>query len=895
MFVKLRPDTSTFKAEAKAGLTGAFTGVTGAADTSFLGVGKSAVKMTAGIAGISAATSLGIIGLKAIVGGAAETEQQLDTLQVVTGATGDEMEEVSKLAQQLGADLTLPGISAGDSARGMNELAKAGLNLEDTMGGVKGVLQLATAGELDVAEAAQITGGALNAFGLSGDKATHVADLLAGASIAATGGVGDMALALQQASAVSRQAGLSIEQTVGGIALLAKNGVLGSDAGTSFKTMLLKLIPATKEAAQWQKALGITFDETKSIGEQLPDLIQQYHDALEKLSPELQQMALLQIFGTDAVRVGSIFAREGADGYLEMTNAVNRTGAANELATARTKGFIGTVDSLKSSLQTVAESLGETVVPGLTEATAEVANFVGGIQKVIDKLKEWNSIKIARFKIPGVTDFGTGGQDANNDDDDLGILKRPVSFITDQLNALVGFNEELTSLRDNMADLRSPDVLDRAQTVNDAKVTGREVGNQFVSETRNAILANGPTAVEAARLMVTQVAEAGRASVRAAIAGAQQNLASLGSELSGMVGEIIESGVKEGAKVTGSSASAGVSAIQRARMNEAINDAKTELDRAVANIPINREIEKIRAQLDRESHKDDATGVRRDLRNAQEELADAQRRAQTVGKLDPAEQAQTRKFLRPFQEAVADARSEVKKFALEGRLDKLQKRLDDQTDDIADNITRLKRSLRDARNALIESQTKIATGGLTSSIREAADEQKRIVTQQIDDAIQAFNDELITLPELNKRLARILAENDIDYKNAGTKLGTAFVRRFNETLKGLGVQGAEIVKGPNTPGAGIVSPVVSASAAQKVAGLNNVQAQRALQEAQLDEATLSNSYLKRAVAALEGPREPGVKTSVGDSAADKANTGVQQKSNDDSTTRAKPRTRVGGR
>ena len=140
-------------------------------------------------------------------------EQTLNVFAATAEATGQQMEQVSELAKDLGADMSLPATSASGAATAMTELAKAGLTVEDAMGGARGVLQLATAAGLTVGEAAQFVANELNAFGLAGDEAVQVADVLANAANAAQGSISDFGLAFKQSAAVANLVGLSLEDT----------------------------------------------------------------------------------------------------------------------------------------------------------------------------------------------------------------------------------------------------------------------------------------------------------------------------------------------------------------------------------------------------------------------------------------------------------------------------------------------------------------------------------------------------------------------------------------------------------------------------------------------------------------------------------------------------------
>lgn len=201
---------------------------------------------------------------------AADFEQSFNVLESVSGATADQMKRMEQQALDLGATTTF---SAGDAANGMLELSKAGMKAEDVMKAIPGVMHLAAAGELSVAQAAEVTSNALNAFHLPAEKAEHVANLFAAAANASSIEVTDMAQSMSQASAVAASYGQSIETTATAIAILGNNGIKGSDAGTSLKTMLSRLAAPTEEAAGLMKQMGVNVYDASGKMRPLPDIL----------------------------------------------------------------------------------------------------------------------------------------------------------------------------------------------------------------------------------------------------------------------------------------------------------------------------------------------------------------------------------------------------------------------------------------------------------------------------------------------------------------------------------------------------------------------------------------------------------------------------------------------
>lgn len=329
--------------------------------------------------GLLAAAVLGLAAASAKAAG--EFEKSLNVFQAVSGASAREMRAASKEAKKLGADIRLPATSAKDAAEAMTELAKAGLSVKDTLGAARGVLQLSAAAEVDNATAATIAARALNAFSLKGKEAGRVADVLAAASNASSAEITDVALSFQQASASAAALKVPMEDLATMVGLMANKGVAGSDAGTSLKTMMMRLIPQTDKAAETMKALGLdVFDaEGEFVG--IRKTIAIYQRALRKLTPEQQQQKLQVIFGADAQRAANIILGEGVGAFDSMRKAVTKSGAAAAVAGAKTKGLKGSVEALKSTVETLAISFGQVLLPPLTKLLRFLASLGPGIER----------------------------------------------------------------------------------------------------------------------------------------------------------------------------------------------------------------------------------------------------------------------------------------------------------------------------------------------------------------------------------------------------------------------------------------------------------------------------------------------------------------------------------
>ena len=335
--------------------------------------------LTAGTAFLGA--TVGITAFAKAVQSAAALEEELNVFRVTAGATADEMERVSAEAARLGADITLPGVAAGDAATAFTELAKAGLSVQDSLSGARGVLQLATAAQIDNIAATELVANALNAFALSGEDAIRVADLLTGASNEAQGSIADMGLALKQSAAVAALAGLSIEDTVVILTELAQAGLSASDAGTSFRTSLTRLIGDFPKVQKQLEELGITLRDVD--GNIRPEIFNEIGVALERLAPAARQQAIAILGGSDAIRAFGILSQRTAADTEALTEAVTEQGLAAELAGARTAGFSGDVENLKNQMAALGLTVGQLSIPPLKLLVTTFADVASALNETV--------------------------------------------------------------------------------------------------------------------------------------------------------------------------------------------------------------------------------------------------------------------------------------------------------------------------------------------------------------------------------------------------------------------------------------------------------------------------------------------------------------------------------
>lgn len=343
-------------------------GKTGKADLQQLGTG--AMIMGGGM----------LAGFGLAAGAAMNFDAQLSELGAVSGATGHELDLLRQQALDAGAATVF---SASQAAEAQAELAKAGVSTADILGGgLDGALNLAAAGQLDLAKASELTANAMTAFGLSGKDVPRIADTLAAGANKSAASVESMGMSLQQTALVADQLGIPLEETVGGLAMFAQAGLKGSDAGTSMKTMLQRFNPVSKEAATLMEELGIDFFDAQGNFVGLEQAAGELQAGMANLTQEQRAAALQTIFGQDAIRAATVLYEGGATGVAEWTGKVTDSGYAAELAAKKTDNLKGDLEQLRGSIETTLIEGGTQangVLRFLTQGTTDLVNGIGSM------------------------------------------------------------------------------------------------------------------------------------------------------------------------------------------------------------------------------------------------------------------------------------------------------------------------------------------------------------------------------------------------------------------------------------------------------------------------------------------------------------------------------------
>lgn len=340
----------------------------------------------------------------------AELESEMGGIASIMGETKDAIEPLKELILDLGMDPTLK-VNATEAADAIEKLASNGLTMTQIMdGAAKSTVLLANSTGADFDTAAAVATDTMALFNITAENMQTAVDGITGVTIASKFGISDYRLALAQAGGVASATGVDFADFNTTIAGISNYFASGSDAGTSFKTMLLRLVPSSDEAAAKMQALGLITKEGKNQFfdangqmKSMNEISILLNQALSGLSEEQKNATLNTIFGTDAMRAAVGVAGQGEVVYTDLETASKALGVsiddlaqyaeggitkfealqaqigktdAVESAKVRMDNFKGSMEILQGVIDTVALKIGFAFLPMLKNMADNLSNFI---------------------------------------------------------------------------------------------------------------------------------------------------------------------------------------------------------------------------------------------------------------------------------------------------------------------------------------------------------------------------------------------------------------------------------------------------------------------------------------------------------------------------------------
>lgn len=382
-----------------------------------------------GLSSISSLATRGIVALTTAVSGlsayafnvGSSFEEGMSGVAAISGATGDELKKLEDTAKELGAKTKF---SASEATEAMTNLAAAGFTTNEIIDATGGLMNLAAASGEDLASSTDIAASTLRGFGLDASKTAHVADVLAENANRTNAAVADTGEAMKYVAPVAKAMGISFEETSAAIGIMANSGIKGSQAGTTLRGALTRLVKPTGDMVSTMEDLGVEFFDAQGNMKPLKGIIKELEKGTKELTSQQKNQALTTLFGQEALSGMLSLVDGGADQLEDLTQSyIDCDGSAQAMADTMNDNLAGQITILGSSLE------------GLGIAAYE--KFEGPMKEAVDaSIEEINQLSDAMG--PGGELEGSMVTLADHFGD---IVEGVIGFGTDAIPVLIdGFN-----------------------------------------------------------------------------------------------------------------------------------------------------------------------------------------------------------------------------------------------------------------------------------------------------------------------------------------------------------------------------------------------------------------------------------------------------------------------
>lgn len=292
-----------------------------------------------------------------------------------------EFSKLQEAAKNAGATTKF---SATQAAEALNYMALAGYDTNKSVQTLPTVLNLAAAGDMDLATASDMVTDSMSALGDKAGTVESFVDKMAKTSQKSNTSVQQLGEALLTVggTAKSLAGGVTEANTVLGI--FADNGVKGAEGGTALRNVILSLSAPTDIARKKMAELGLNVFDAEGKMRPLNDTFNDLNKILGSMNEGERTQVLNTIFNkVDLKSVNALLANSGErfdqlKGYIEDAD-----GAAGQMADTMQDNLQGKMTTLNSALEGLGIGIYENIEDSLKEAAEEGISAVGRISNAL--------------------------------------------------------------------------------------------------------------------------------------------------------------------------------------------------------------------------------------------------------------------------------------------------------------------------------------------------------------------------------------------------------------------------------------------------------------------------------------------------------------------------------
>ncbi|MHB1418490.1 MAG: phage tail tape measure protein [Bacillota bacterium] len=272
-----------------------------------------------------------------------------------------------------------------EQAKAMIELGASGLQSAETLKALPDVLNLATAGMVNLEQAATPVLNVIKTFQSPVEETGQIVDAFVEAANRSALQVEDLSLSMSMSSAAAKLAGMDYRELISVLMILRDAGLQASDAGTSVKSAILAMMNPSKEAIDMMDQLGINIYTTEGNMKSWAGIISEFEKGLTGLSEKERNLVLSTIAGSDGIRALSLSMARGSSFIRTTTEELQKaTGAAQEVAAVMGETTDASLRRITNNLKLTANTIFQDAEP----AFAALLGTTNGVIEAMSKMDE---------------------------------------------------------------------------------------------------------------------------------------------------------------------------------------------------------------------------------------------------------------------------------------------------------------------------------------------------------------------------------------------------------------------------------------------------------------------------------------------------------------------------
>ncbi|PAV36310.1 phage tail tape measure protein [Bacillus licheniformis] len=321
-----------------------------------------------------------VAGIGASVKTAADFEAAMSNVKAISGATGQEFEDLKNIASKMGAETKYTAVEA---AEGLQYLAMAGFSVKDQVGSLPAVLNLASASNESLGRSADIVSNIMTGFGIKAEDSGRAVDVLVKAMTTANTDLGQLGDAMKFVAPVATSLGYSIEDTATAVAKMSDAGIQGSMAGTALRATLLHLANPVGQSAKAIKKYNLEIQDANGNLKPLPELIGHIAERFDGMTSSQKTAAAAQLVGTEAASGFVTLLSVGEKELRKYSSTLKEAGGtADRVAKTQMDNLNGSFEKFRSALDGLGIKIGNEFLPTFRKIVDEGTKILDFLNKL---------------------------------------------------------------------------------------------------------------------------------------------------------------------------------------------------------------------------------------------------------------------------------------------------------------------------------------------------------------------------------------------------------------------------------------------------------------------------------------------------------------------------------